>query len=62
MFMITAVQVQAFRATGQAKYLDRAAFDMSVYLEKLQRPNGLFITLRTCRSSGDAATVGWPWE
>jgi unsaturated rhamnogalacturonyl hydrolase len=42
MFMITAVQVQAFRATGQAKYLDRAAFEMSVYLEKLQRPNGLF--------------------
>jgi rhamnogalacturonyl hydrolase YesR len=42
MFMITAVQVQAFRATGQPKYLDRAAFEMSVYLEKLHRPNGLF--------------------
>ena len=42
MFMITAVEVQAFRATGQAKYLDRAALEMSVYLDKLQQPNGLF--------------------
>jgi rhamnogalacturonyl hydrolase YesR len=42
MFMITAVQVQAFRATGQAKYLDRAALEMSMYLEKLQQANGLF--------------------
>ena len=42
MFMITAVQVQAYRATGDAKYIDRAALEMVAYLEKLQQPNGLF--------------------
>jgi rhamnogalacturonyl hydrolase YesR len=42
MFMITAVQTQAFRATGDAKYLDRAALAMVAYLDKLQQPNGLF--------------------
>jgi len=42
MFMITAVQVQAYRATGDRKYLDRAALEMSTYLDKLQQPNGLF--------------------
>lgn len=42
MFMITALQVQAFRATGENKYLDRAALEMAVYLDTLQKPNGLF--------------------
>jgi rhamnogalacturonyl hydrolase YesR len=42
MFMITAVQVQAYRATGDRKYLDRAAQTMVAYLDKLQQPNGLF--------------------
>ena len=42
MFMITAVQVQAYRATGDRKYLDRAAKAMVAYLDKLQQPNGLF--------------------
>lgn len=42
MFMITAVQVQAYRATGDAKYLDRAAREMAYYLDQLQQPNGLF--------------------
>lgn len=42
MFMITAVQVQAYRATGDRRYLDRTAHEMGVYLEKLQQPNGLF--------------------
>ncbi|HXN47297.1 MAG TPA: glycoside hydrolase family 88 protein, partial [Bryobacteraceae bacterium] len=42
MYMISAVQVQAFRATGDAKYLDRAALEMVAYLDKLQQPNGLF--------------------
>ncbi len=42
MFMITAVQLQAYRATGDAKYLDRAALEMISYLDKLQQPNGLF--------------------
>ena len=42
MYMITILQVQAFRATGDPKYLDRAALEMSAYLDKLQQPNGLF--------------------
>ena len=42
MYMITAVQVQAYRATGDTKYLDRAALEMVAYLDKLQQPNGLF--------------------
>jgi len=42
MYMITAVQVQAYRATGNAKYIDRASTTMAAYLDKLQQPNGLF--------------------
>jgi unsaturated rhamnogalacturonyl hydrolase len=42
MFMITAVQAQAYRATGDRKYIDRAAFEMVFYLDSLQRENGLF--------------------
>lgn len=42
LFMITAVQVQAYRATGNATYLDRAALTMCSYLERLQQPSGLF--------------------
>jgi rhamnogalacturonyl hydrolase YesR len=42
MYMITILQVQAFRATGDKVYLDRAALEMVAYLDKLQQPNGLF--------------------
>jgi unsaturated rhamnogalacturonyl hydrolase len=42
MFMITALQVQAFRVTGDTKYLDHAALTMSAYLDQLQQTNGLF--------------------
>lgn len=42
MFMITAIQAQAFGVTGDEKYIDRAAREMGMYLEKIQRPNGLF--------------------
>lgn len=42
MFMITAVQAQAYRATGNKQYIDRAAKEMVVYLDSLQQPNGLF--------------------
>jgi len=41
-WMIGALQVQAYRATGDAAYLDRAARTTEAYLRKLQRPNGLF--------------------
>jgi len=42
MYMITLLEVQAYRATGEAKYIDRAALEMDTYLAKLQQPNGLF--------------------
>lgn len=42
MYMITAIQTQAYRATGDKKYLERAAKTMVAYLDKLQQPNGLF--------------------
>jgi len=42
MFMITAAQAQAYRATGDRKYIDRAAKEMVVYLDELQKENGLF--------------------
>lgn len=42
MFMITAVQSQATRATGDRSYIDRAANEMILYLDSLQQPNGLF--------------------
>ncbi|MEA4975174.1 MAG: glycoside hydrolase family 88 protein [Paludibacter sp.] len=42
MFMITAIQSQAYLATKDPKYIQRAAHEMTVYLDSLQRPNGLF--------------------
>jgi rhamnogalacturonyl hydrolase YesR len=42
MFMISALQIQAYRATRDPKYADRAANEMAAYLDKLQKPNGLF--------------------
>ena len=42
MYMITIVQTQAYKATGDKKYIDRAAREMALYLDELQRPNGLF--------------------
>ena len=41
-FMIAALQVQAYRATANQIYLDRAALTVATYLQKLQQPNGLF--------------------
>ncbi len=42
MFMIPALQCQAYRVTHDKKYLDRAADEMVAYLKRLQQPNGLF--------------------
>jgi len=42
MYMLTILQLQAYRATGDKKYLDRDALEMASYLDKLQQPNGLF--------------------
>ena len=42
MYMLTILQLEAYRATGNKEYLDRDASEMSSYLDKLQQPNGLF--------------------
>lgn len=42
MYMITFLQLQAFRATGREEYLVRAAKELAAYLERLQKENGLF--------------------
>jgi len=41
-WMIGSLQVQAFRATGNGIYLDRAALETASYITKLQQPDGLF--------------------
>jgi rhamnogalacturonyl hydrolase YesR len=42
MYMLTMLQLEAYRATGDRVYLDRDAVQMVAYLDKLQQPNGLF--------------------
>src|SRR6202522_3051014 len=42
MYMLTMLQLEAYRATGDRTYLDRDAKEMVAYLDKLQQPNGLF--------------------
>ena len=46
MYMLTMLQLEAYRATGDKKYLDRDAKEMVSYLDKLQQPNGCSITRR----------------
>ena len=41
-WMIGSLQIQAYRATGDELYLNRAAGEIVAYLDSLQRPNGLF--------------------
>ncbi|MDN4502437.1 glycoside hydrolase family 88 protein [Alteromonadaceae bacterium BrNp21-10] len=41
-YMVNILQVQAYRATGNPIYLDRAALQTANYLNKLQQANGLF--------------------
>ena len=40
MYMITVLQSQAYRLTGDRKYIDRAAREMCVYLDRLQIKDG----------------------
>jgi unsaturated rhamnogalacturonyl hydrolase len=42
MYMITILQLEAYRSTHDVKYMDRAAKEMAAYLHKLQQLNGLF--------------------
>lgn len=42
MYMITMIQSRAYHATGDPKYISRAAHEMVVYLDTIQNDNGLF--------------------
>jgi len=42
MYMINVLQTQAYRATNDRKYIDRAAKEMVMYIDSLQLDNGLF--------------------
>lgn len=42
MFMITALQAQAYKVTKDEKYRERTADEMVLYLDRIQRDNGLF--------------------
>ena len=42
MYMVGSLQVQAYKSTKDIIYLDRAALQLKVYCDKLQKPNGLF--------------------
>lgn len=45
MYMITILQLEAYRATGDRKYIDRAAKEMCLYLDELQIKDGEFAGL-----------------
>ncbi len=45
MYMITILQLEAYRATGNRKYIDRAAKEMCLYLDELQIKDGEFAGL-----------------
>lgn len=42
LYMVGILQIQAYRATSNPKYADRAARQLAAYLPKLQQENGLF--------------------
>ena len=42
MYMITAVQTEAYKVTKNKQYIDRAAYEMVAYLDTLQNKSGLF--------------------
>ena len=42
MYMMTTLQVEAWRLTGKSGYIERMARQMDVYLQKMQLPCGLF--------------------
>ncbi|MBV9946798.1 MAG: glycoside hydrolase family 88 protein [Myxococcales bacterium] len=58
MFMITGLQVDAYRATKTSKYLDRSAKTMMAYFTALQQANGLFWHTMTSKAYWGRAN-GW---
>ena len=58
MYMITGLQVMAYRATRDTKYFDRAAKTMLAYLAALQQSTGLFWHTRDSKAYWGRAN-GW---
>jgi rhamnogalacturonyl hydrolase YesR len=58
MFMITGLQVEAYRSTKDSKYLDRAAKTMQSYFTALQQPGGIFWHTMTSKAYWGRAN-GW---
>jgi rhamnogalacturonyl hydrolase YesR len=61
MFMITGLQMQAYRATSDKKYANLAASAMGDYLNRLQQADGTFyhhenVLIRWCRGNGWVAS------
>lgn len=52
LYMLPLLEMQAYRATKEAKYLDRTALTFAIYFDRLQQPNGLF-------HHGDSAPYFW---
>jgi len=57
MYMLTILQVEAYRATKRPVYADRTANLVSKYIEKLQQPTGMFhhadnVPVYWCRGNG----------
>jgi rhamnogalacturonyl hydrolase YesR len=42
LYMLPLVELQAYRATHDKKYIDRTALTFSLYFDRLQQPSGLF--------------------
>ena len=59
MYMIPAVQVQAFRATGEAKYLDRAALTMGRLLRQNAATDRAVFHGTNAPFSGGGVMAGW---
>ena len=58
MYMITALQVEAYRVSKDIKYIDRAAKTMLSYHAALQQPTGLFWHTRDSKAHWGRAN-GW---
>ena len=59
MFMITGLQCQAYRATGEDIYLDTAAATMVLYLDDLQEEDGCFFQLPSVTRGKWGRGNGW---
>ena len=53
------MQTRAYKVTKDKKYIDRAAKEMVMYLDELQRPNVFSIMHPMYLIIGDVEMAGW---